>query len=1010
MKGYTILSTIAAAGVLLAASCTQSGSGIVTPDERQIEWADAEIGVMFHLDMQVFNPGYEWREFGTHPDVSTFNPTELDTDQWLEAASKINAKYAVLVAKHCSGFSLWPTEAHDYSVKNCPWQNGQGDIVRDFIQSCKKYGIKPGIYASTSANGYYHVDNPGVVQPGSPYTQEEYRAVVQKQLTELWSNYGELFEIWFDGGVLPVDQGGYDVGTLARKLQPEAIAFQGSDDMKHLIRWVGNETGDAPYPCWATSGATTSADGTTVMSGMNGAADGAIWCPGEADCTLRLNNTFQAGWMWSPGYDDAIYSVSKLVRKYETSVGRNTNLLLGLVVDNRGLVPEGDVARLEEFGKALEEKYGTPLASVSGKGNSIVIDLDKPRAIDRIVIQEDISLGERVLEYQVEGLCADGTWTTLSNGTNIGHKRIDTFSPIEVSALKLQVKKSKGKPAIRNFSVFEVPERSAQRVMFEDGNYAMFIHFGLYSQLEGTWAGKPYFGNAEWIMNEGQAGIPIKDYKALSAEFNPSEFNAEEIVSLARDAGMKYIIITSKHHEGFAMFDSDADGFNIKDGSPFGRDLLGELAEACHRNGLGIGFYYSQFQDWTAPGGGNGPATDAAGRKVSFEEYFRNKVVPQVTELLTKYGPIELIWFDTPGDMQEHYSRELVDLVHELQPGTLVSSRVGNGMGDYETLGDMEVPLENVEGLWEGIDVTQVGWGYNRNDSEWKSPDYIVRTLTATIARGGTFMLNVGPTAKGAIAHEAAASLRKAGEWVRKYPDAVYGAGPSPWGHAFPWGDAVTQHDRILLIVHDWPADGKLHVPGVTSEIRDVRLYGSGSLAFSTEAGWTTIELPFPKPEGLSPVIEICCGSNDIQVTQQNYIDPSSTTELSVLFGEHGGCSKDYRSWMDRFGEWKFKHELRDFQKECWLDWTVDFCQAGYYDLELEWAGGKQVLWQVELDGVPCGIDLQTTGSRFEFQRLGWIRIDKPGRHVVCLRPIEGDFEKTEVSAIRLTPVLQTLE
>ena len=998
---------ILTATLLLAAGCGKRA--IVTPDEKQIEWAEAEIGVMFHFDMQVFNPDYEWREWGTHPDVSTFNPTELNTDQWLEAASKINAKYAVLVAKHCCGFSLWPTEAHEYSVKNCPWKNGQGDIVGDFIQSCKKYGIKPAIYASTSANGYYYVDNPGVVQPGSPYTQEEYNAVVGKQLTELWSNYGELFEIWFDGGVLPVEQGGYDVGSLAQKLQPEAIAFQGPKEMKHLIRWVGNELGDAPYPCWATTGATTNADGTKVIPGMNGSADAPLWCPGESDCTLRLNNTRQGGWGWCPGTDDALYSVDQLVRKYETSVGRNSNLLLGLVVDPRGLVPEGDVARLEEFGKALQEKYGTPLASTSGEGNSTVIKLDKSQMIDRVVIEEDIRFGERVLEYEVSGLCPDGKWATLSIGTNIGHKHIDTFRPIEVTEVKLKVKKSKAKAAIREFSVFGTGERSAQRVLFEDGNYAMFIHFGLYSQLEGTWAGKPYFGNAEWIMNGGQAGIPVKEYKALAAEFNPSEFNAEEIVRLAKDAGMKYIIITSKHHEGFAMFDSDADPFNIHDATPFGRDLLGELAEACHRNGLGIGFYYSQFQDWTAPGGGNGPATDDSGRKVSFDEYFRNKVVPQVTELLTKYGEIELIWFDTPGTMQEQYSRELVELVHKLQPGTLVSSRVGNGMGDYETLGDMEVPLKNIEGLWEGIDVTQVGWGYNKNDSEWKSPDYIIRTLTATIARGGTFMLNVGPTAKGTIAHEAAASLREAGEWVSRYPDAVYNAGPSPWGRAFPWGDAVTQPGRILLIVHDWPEDGRLHIPGIMSEIRDIRLYGSNSLKFNKSDRWTTIELPFPKPDSHSAVIEICCAGNEGQVERQNYIYPTSSTELSVIFGEHDGCTAKYKSWTEKFGEWKFKHELCDFQKESWLDWTIDVGRAGYYDLEIEWSGDKPVLWQIELDGVPCAIDRQVTGNRFGFHRLGWIRFDKPGNQIICLRPIDGDYANIGVSGIRLTPVLSEM-
>ena len=191
--------------------------------------------------------------------------------------------------------------------------------------------------------------------------------------------------------------------------------------------------------------------------------------------------------------------------------------------------------------------------------------------------------------------------------------------------------------------------RSPQEVLFEDGNYAMFIHFGLYSKLEGVWKDRIYYGNAEWIMNKNQAGIPVKEYMAEAASFNPSEFDADAIVQLAKDAGMKYIIITSKHHEGFAMFDTAASDFDIVDATPLKRDLMAELA--CHREGLGIGFYYSQFQDWTAPGGGNGPKTDDSGREVSFDEYFRTKCVPQVEELTTKYGDIQLIWFDTPGDM-----------------------------------------------------------------------------------------------------------------------------------------------------------------------------------------------------------------------------------------------------------------------------------------------------------------------------------------------------------------------
>lgn len=442
----------------LCVSCTNKNNKnetqIVVPNQIQKNWADAEIGVLIHFDMPVFKPDYNFRQWGTHPDASVFNPTELNTDQWLEAATKLGAKYAVLVAKHCSGFSLWPTAAHEYSIKNSPWKNGKGDIVKDFIASCKKYGLKPGIYASTTANGYLYVDNPGKVQEGGPVTQEEYNKIVTQQLTELWSNYGDLFEIWFDGGVLSKDQGGADVLSLVQKLQPNAVAFQGPYGHPNLVRWVGNEEGVAPYPCWATADSTTNADGTTVINGLNGNPEAAFWCPGEADFTLRWNSSFQGGWFWGEDQDSMIFSVDELMTKYETSVGRNTNMLLGIVIDKRGLVPDADMKRIEEFGNAIKRMYSSPLADVSGSGNVYEIQLEKPSVIDRIILQEDISKGERVLSYKVTGE-HDGKWTELCSGTNIGHKRIERFDAQIISRLKLEIMDSKAEPYISHFKAFE---------------------------------------------------------------------------------------------------------------------------------------------------------------------------------------------------------------------------------------------------------------------------------------------------------------------------------------------------------------------------------------------------------------------------------------------------------------------------------------------------------------------------------------------------------------------------
>jgi alpha-L-fucosidase len=208
--------------LLFSLSCFSQNNELKLPSESQYEWANAEIGVLIHFDLEVFEPSYEFRkDWNYHPSLSIFNPKELNTDQWVKAAKSAGAKYAVLVAKHCSGFCLWPTKAYEYSVKNTPWRNGKGDIVKDFIESCKKYGLRPGIYYSTAANGFLKVDNPGKVVSGDADEQKRYKKIVETQLTELWSNYGKLFEIWFDGGVLPPEKGGFNVLPLLRKYQPD---------------------------------------------------------------------------------------------------------------------------------------------------------------------------------------------------------------------------------------------------------------------------------------------------------------------------------------------------------------------------------------------------------------------------------------------------------------------------------------------------------------------------------------------------------------------------------------------------------------------------------------------------------------------------------------------------------------------------------------------------------------------------------------------------------------------
>ncbi len=417
-----------------------------------------ELGVLIHYDIPVFHPDFDFRKrWGDPLDVSIFNPTQLDTDQWLSTAAAAGAKYVVLVAKHCSGFSLWPTEAHDYSVKSAPWRDGEGDIVGDFIKSCKKFGIKPGLYYSVACNGYFCVDNPGTVLSGDEDEQKAYNEMVIKQLTELWTHYGDLFEIWFDGGALPPEKGGPDVLSLLLKYQPNAVCFQGPEKFPSILRWVGNESGLAPNPCWSTTNvADGDFTGTEQVPEIGiGDPDGRVWAPAETDMPNRYLLSNGGGWFWRAGEDDLIFEPEELLERYYTSVGSNSNLLIGMVIDDRGLVPDADVEQFKAFGQLIKDRFGKPIAKAGGEGTEIAFYFARPSVINHVVIMENIARGERIRAYTVEA-AVNGEFRTVCSGFSVGHKRIERFDDVEVTGVKLKITDSTDVPDIRQFAVYRI--------------------------------------------------------------------------------------------------------------------------------------------------------------------------------------------------------------------------------------------------------------------------------------------------------------------------------------------------------------------------------------------------------------------------------------------------------------------------------------------------------------------------------------------------------------------------
>lgn len=311
---------------------------------------------------------------------------------------------------------------------------------------------------------------------------------------------------------------------------------------------------------------------------------------------------------------------------------------------------------------------------------------------------------------------------------------------------------------------------------WREARFGMFIHWGLYSLLGGFYDNEEVPGAGEWIMHN--ARIPLSDYKKIAESFNPVDFNAEEICRLAHDAGMKYIVYTAKHHDGFAMYQSSIDKYNIVDATPYKRDPLRDLACECRKYGLKLCIYYSQTLDWSDSDAlGNTWDFDGSG---DFDRYLKRKCLPQLTELLTNYGEIGLIWFDLPNGMTKEQSKVIADHVRSIQPQCILSGRIGNGLSDYKSSGDNSIPYLPVGYDWECPATLNHTWGFKVNDHDWKNPEDILHKLIDINGKNGNYLLNIGPDGKGKIPTESVEILRSIGNWMQHNSDSIYGTCAAP--------------------------------------------------------------------------------------------------------------------------------------------------------------------------------------------------------------------------------------
>jgi len=415
--------------------------------------------------------------------------------------------------------------------------------------------------------------------------------------------------------------------------------------------------------------------------------------------------------------------------------------------------------------------------------------------------------------------------------------------------------------------------QDAKMNWFREAKFGLFIHWGIYSIPAGEWKGQPVAGIGEWIMN--RAKISVAEYEQLASQFNPVKFNAEEWVKLAEDAGMKYIVITSKHHDGFAMYHSKVSKYNIVDATPFKRDPLKELAKACAKHGIRFGFYYSQAQDWHEPNGAGNTWDFGPDDKKDFDQYLRDKAEPQVKELLTGYGPICLIWFDTPRIMTKERAQRFVDIVHTLQPACLIDGRLGIE-GDYRSMGDNRIPNTVVEGDWEVPATINRTWGYKKDDHDWKTPEDLTFKLVDIVSKGGNYLLNVGPTAEGIIPQPSHDNLRAVGCWLKVNGESIYGAGTTPFGDEFGVYDTekkdrrgnpvfnaktdwrcTTKPGKLFIHLFKWPT-GSFELSKVKGRVNKTYLLADPKrkgLNVQQEADRVTVSLPKTAPDKIDSVL-----------------------------------------------------------------------------------------------------------------------------------------------------------